>query len=253
MNRELAEDVVTKALKKGCDAAEVFAKSSKGISVEAKDGEVEALKASQDRGMSLKVIKRHRLGFAFATSPEEIDRMIEEAVKGAEYAGIDEYADVPEKMPPAEVLIFDEKIKHLREDDVIRDALLLENSALAFDGRIKKVRKAQAGGGVGQTVIVNSKGVSISYESSYYSASVTALARDEGGESQMGWDYAGSRRMGDIDLSHVGSAAAARAIELLGSRKISAAKVPVILAPSVAVDFLEILSASLSAEAVQKG
>ncbi|RJQ16640.1 MAG: TldD/PmbA family protein, partial [Nitrospiraceae bacterium] len=32
-----------------------------------------------------------------------------------------------------------------------------------------------------------------------------------------------------------------------------AAKVPVILAPSVAVDFLEILSASLSAEAVQKG
>jgi PmbA protein len=68
----------------------------------------------------------------------------------------------------------------------------------------------------------------------------------------MGWDYAGSRRLSDIDVKLVGEEAARRAMELLSSRKISAVKVPVILSPSVAGEFLDILSSSISAEAVQK-
>jgi PmbA protein len=68
----------------------------------------------------------------------------------------------------------------------------------------------------------------------------------------MGWDYSGSRRRSNVDIKAVGKEASRRAIELLGSRKISAVRVPVVLSTSVAVDFLEILSASLSSEAVQK-
>ena len=248
----LAEDIIRKALKRGCDAAEVFIKSSSGISVEAKGGKVEALEASRDIGIALKVIKKQKIGFSFTTSPGEIERTIDEAVQSADWTGADEYIDIPGCLPSEDVLIFDEKIKNVREEDIIRDALLLEESALAFDKRIKRVRKAEAGAGTGTTTIVNSRGVNVSYESSYYSAHVTTLAQDNSGDSQMGWDYAGSRRMSDVDLRSVGTEASKRAIELLGSRKISALKAPVILSPSVAVDFLDILSASLSAEAVQK-
>ncbi len=248
----LAEEIMKKAMNKGCDAAEVFIKTAKGISVEAKKGKVEALEASRDLGLALKVIKKKRLGFSFTTRLHEIEKTIEEAVKGADWTGADDYVDIPDYRTPGEVLIFDEKIKNIKEEDVIKDALLLEENALAFDKRIKKVRKAEVGAGTGNTIIINSKGVNIMYESSYYSAHVTALAQDESGENQMGSDFASSRRMNDIDLHGVGKEAAKRAIELLGSRKISAIKVPVILSPSVAVDFLYILSASLSAEAVQK-
>jgi PmbA protein len=114
------------------------------------------------------------------------------------------------------------------------------------------VRKAEVSVGQGQTIIANSNGVHAAYKSSYYSAHVTALAQDDSGQSQMGWDYASSRKIDDVDIESVGRRAAQRATELLGSRKISAVKVPVIVSNAVAVDFLEILSASLSADAVQK-
>ncbi|MBI5056631.1 MAG: TldD/PmbA family protein [Nitrospirae bacterium] len=251
MNSNFAEDIVKRALKNGCDAAEVFIKNVKGISAEAKDGKVEALKSSHDYGLALKVIKDQRLGFAFTTTTDDIDKVLNEAVEAARWTAVDAYAGIPDCMPSGDVLIFDEKIKSLTEDDVIKEAMRLEESALAFDKRIKKVRKAEAGARIGSTVIVNSKGVNVSYESTYYSAHLTTLAQDDK-DSQMGWDFAGSRRMSDIDLHSVGRNASKRAIELLGSRKISTVKAPVIFDPSVAVDFLDILSASMSAEAVQK-
>ncbi len=252
MNKNFAEDVVKKALKRGCDAAEVFIRSSSGTSAEAKDGKVEAMEVSKDVGIALKVIKGQRLGFAFTTNPQEIEDTINAAIDAAKWTAVDEYLDIPEHMPAGEVLIFDEQIKNISEDTVIKNALLLEESALAFDKRIKKIRKAEVGAGVGSTTIANSKGVNISYEGTYYSAHVTTLAGDDNGDNQMGWDFSGSRRMSDVDIKTVGNRASRRAVELLGSRKISAVKAPVILCPSVAVGFLEILSASLSAEAVQK-
>ncbi len=257
--REIAADIVRKALNRGCEAAEVFIKSSQGISVEAMNGRVEAMEVSRGFGLSLKVVKGRKLGFAFMTVPAgigscrgEIDRTIDEAVQGSEWTADDEYAGIPGYMPSGEVLILDEKIKDIDERDVIRDALLLEDSSLSYDERVKKVRKAGVSAGSGETVIVNSRGVSAAYEATYYSAHVTAIATDEGGDSQMGWDYAGSRRLSDIDIKSVGEGASKRALELLGSVKISPVKIPVILAPFVAVEFLGILSASLSAEAVQK-
>ncbi|MDH4028631.1 MAG: TldD/PmbA family protein [Nitrospirota bacterium] len=252
MKELLAEDIVKKAIDKGCDAAEVYMKSSSGISVEAKDGMVEALEASRDFGIALKVIKGKKLGFSFTTTPEHVEKTVDEALQAAEWTGDDEYMGIPEYAAPADVLVFDEEIKNTSEEHIIKQALLLEESALSFDERIKKVRKAEVSSGTGRTTIANSRGVNITYNSTYYAAHVTTLALDGSGDSQMGWDYAGSRRMRDIDVRAIGGGAAKRALELLGSRKISAVKSPVVLSPSVAVDFLEILSASLSAEAVQK-
>lgn len=247
-----AEEIVKMAMDRDSDLAEVYMKSSRGISAEAKNGNVEALEVSEERGISLKVIRNGKLGFSYTTDSDGIVNMVDEAVRAAQWTGADEYIDIPGLASPEDVLIFDENIKNIKEDDVIKDALLLEESALAFDEQIKRVRKAEAGAGTAITTIVNSKGINVTYESSYCSAYLTALAEDSAGDSQMGWDYTGSRRLSDIDIKHVGEEAARRAIELLGSRKISAMKVPVILRPSVAGEFLDILSASISAEAVQK-
>jgi PmbA protein len=252
MNNSFAEDIVKKALKRGCDAAEVFIRSSRGISAEAKDGKVEALEASQDIGIALKVIRNKRLGFAFTTIRDEVEKTINAAIDSAKWTAMDEYIDIPGQMPAGDVLIFDEQIKNLDEATVIKNALMLEESALAFDKRVKKVRKAEVGGAVTSTTIANSKGVNAGYESTNYSAHVTTLASDENGDNQMGWDFAGSRRMIDVDIKFVGRTASKRAVEVLGARKISAVKAPVILCPSVALGFLDILSTSLSAEAVQK-
>ena len=250
--RMLAEDIIKKTLLKGCDAAEVFIKEANGISVEAKEGKVEALEASKDFGIAIKVIKNKKLGFAFTTDLDDIEGAMDKAVDYSAWTADDEFVDIPGNMPASDVFIFDDKIMNIRDEDVIRNALILEESALGFDTRVKKVRKAEVGAGTGNTTIVNSRGVDISYQSTFCSAIVTALAQDEKGDNQVGWDYSSSRRIDDINLQEVGEGAAQKALELLDSRKISAVKVPVVLSPYVAVDFLDILSSSLSAEAVQK-
>ncbi len=186
MDEIFAEDIIRKVLKKGCDAAEVFIRSSRGVSDEAKGGKVEALEASGDLDIALKVIKKQKLGFSFTTSPEEIDITINEAVQSAEWTGEDEYIDIPDSLKPAGVLNLDEDIKRIKEEKIIEDAILLEESTLSFDTRIKRVRKAEINTGVGSTIIANSRGVNIAYESSYYSAQVTTLAQDGKGDSQMG-------------------------------------------------------------------
>lgn len=247
----LADDIIKKALLKGCDAAEVFVRTSKRLSVEAKDRRVEALESSKDFGIALRVIKNRKLGFSFTTNFEEAGNIVNTAVEGAEWTAPDNYVDVADYKPPSEVMILDEDIKNIKEDDVIKNALSLERAALDFDARIKKIRKAEIALAEADTAIFNSKGVNFSYGSSYITAHITVLAND-GHDSQMGWDIAASRRMSDIDFSSVAENASGNAIDMLGARKISPARAPVILNPSVASDFLGIFSASLSAEAVQK-
>ena len=248
----LAADAVKNALNRGCDEAEVFIKTAKRFSVEVKNNGVEALNSAKDFGISLRVIKKHRLGFSFTTNPAELEDMIKEAVEGAKWTAEDEYIDIPNPLlPPSDVLVFDEKIKNIKEDDIINNALFLEKAALDFDSRIKKVRKAEVSIAEGSTAIFNSKGINISYESSFVTAAVTTLA-DDGHDMQTGWDFAVSRRLSDINFSSIAAAASKKAIDLLGSRKITSVKVPVILDSSVASDFLGIFSSSLSAEAVQK-
>jgi PmbA protein len=247
----LAKDAVKDALKRGCDEAEAFIKTTKSLSVEVKNSALDALESSDDFGMSLRVIKNNRLGFSFSTNPGEVENMIDDAVNGALWTAPDEFTGLPQAKPPFPVQIFDERLKQMHEDDVIRNTFLLEKNTLDYDKRIKKVRKAEISLATGNTTILNSKGVEISYDSSYIAASVTAYA-DDGSDTQTGWDFDISRRFSDINLSAVAHGASKRALVLLGSRKIASVRAPVILESSVAADFLGILSTAISAEAVQK-
>src|SRR4030065_849447 len=182
----LAERAVKDALSKGCDEAEIFIKTAKRLSVEVKNNGVEALNSAEDFGISLRVIKNHRLGFSFTTNPESsgLEDMVREAVEGAKWTAEDKYIDIPN--PPfnkggiasSEALVFDEKIGSMKEDNVIKNALFLEKAALDFDVRIKKVRKAEIALAAGSTTIFSSKGIKVSYDSSSITASVTTLADD---------------------------------------------------------------------------
>lgn len=247
----LAEDIVKKAINRGAENTEVFIKTGKRLSVEAKNSSVEAIKSARDFGIALRVINKQRLGFAFATSPNDIKNMVDKAVEAARWTTEDEYIDIPEHQSVSDVLILDEELKDIKEEEVIKNALLLEKTALDFDARIKKVRKAEIILNVGEIVIFNSNGVKISYEGSKITTLVNVLASN-GKDSQAGWDFSISRRLRDIDFISVAEGASKKAISLLGSRRITSVKAPVILDSAVAANFLGIFAASISAEAVQK-
>ncbi|MDO8282800.1 MAG: TldD/PmbA family protein [Thermodesulfovibrionia bacterium] len=252
MDLNLAEDIVKKALSKGADSAEAFVSSGKGISVEVKDGEVDALEASLDAAVAVRVIKNGRLGFSFTTDISVADKVIDEAIEGSRWSAEDIYNVIPQMLAPSDVPVFDSAIAGISEAELIRLAISLEESSLSYDKYVKRVRKAGVSSGVYKTAIVNSNGVSISYQSSHISAQIVAFAENESGDSQVGSDYSVKRRAADLQVMPVAVNAAKRALELLGSRRITAMKLPIVLPPDIAVEFLEVLSASFSADAVQK-
>ncbi|MFZ6016698.1 MAG: TldD/PmbA family protein [Nitrospirota bacterium] len=252
MNTEFAARLLEIALYKGVDEAEVYIKSSKGLSIEVKDQKIDALESSLSFGYSLRVIKDRRLGFSYSTDRENLGSVVDNAVGAARWADMDEYLELPEVSDSGNVDIFDSMISSIGEDEAIKRVLILEKAAYEEDRRIKKIRKAVGTFSKAETIIINSKGIDAEYSSTACTAHIMAIAED-GMDSQMGWDFAGSRFLSEVSFEDVGRNAARRATQLLGSRRINAQKAYVILDSAVAADFIGIFASSLSSEYVQKG
>lgn len=254
MNTEFALKLMEIALSKGADKAEVYVKTSKSLGIEVKEQKIDTLESSITMGYCIRVIKDNRLGFSYSTNPDEMNTVAENAIEASKYSEPDDYLELPSALQPSAIsqpLIFDNDIASLSESDAINRTLLIESSAFNGDNRIKKIRKASGSFSTNNTYIVNSHGINAHYQSTGCSAQLMAIA-EEGSESQLGWDYQGSRFLKDVSFEEVGRTAARRAAQLLGARKINSIKGFVLLDNSVSTEFLGILSSALSSESVQK-
>jgi PmbA protein len=252
VDREFAGKLIQLALDRGADEAEAFIRSSKGLSVEMKDQQIDALESSLTVGYSLRVMKDKRLGFSYSTDREAFSSVVEKAVEAARWVDRDEYLELPEPSDSASVEIFDPEISSTSEGEAVKKVSLLEQAAYNEDKRIRNIRTARGSFRNSETIIVNSKGVDRQYSSTTCTAQIMAKAED-GRDSQMGWYFMGSRFLNEVSFEDVGKHAARRAVQLLGSKRMYARKTPVILDNSVAVEFMGIFASSLSSESVQKG
>jgi len=258
-NREFASDLVGIALRNGAEQAEAYIKSTRNLSLEVKNQELDAVESSLSFGYSLRIIRDRRLGFSYSTSADEPESVIKNAIEAAKWADTDEYLDMPraaqgshQAMVSDKLEIFDNNGWDIKEDEAVKHVLIIEKAANDFDKRIQKTRKATGTFSSGEIFILNSKGIDVSYPYTKFTAQVMTVA-EENGESQMGWDFSGSRILQDVSFEDVGRNAAKRAVQMLGARRINTAKAPILLDNSVASEFLGIFASSFSAESVQKG
>ncbi|HWR59272.1 MAG TPA: TldD/PmbA family protein, partial [Thermodesulfovibrionales bacterium] len=240
------------AKKRGADLSEVYLKSSKNLSVEVRDRELDAMESSCDAGYSLRVIRNRRLGFSFSNGVEDAASVVERAVEASRWTEPDDCLDLPEPAVHEPLCIFDSAVASLSEGEAIESALGIEESALAYDERIKKVRKAGVTCSSVAVLIMNSRGLEKTYSATSCTAQITVVAKEKD-ESRTGWDFEGGRFLSDIDFRVVGSKAAERAVSLLGSKRMNAVRADVILDSSVAAEFLGVFASLLSSESVQKG
>lgn len=252
IDRNLAFRLIEGARKKGADQAEVYIKSSRVLSAEVKEQKVEALEYAIDFGYALRVIRDMRLGFSYSRDMNDADSVIERALEASRWVERDEFLDFSGASGHREVAVFDQAIASAGEEDAIGRALATEKAARDFDKRVAKVRKASASFSDKDLLIVNSKGLDKSCSSTSCSSQIMVVAED-GGDSQMGWEFEGSRSLSDVSFEEVGKGAAKRALALLGAKKINSVKTKVILDSAVAVEFLGIFASLLSSEQVQKG
>lgn len=252
IDQGFAGEILKEALRRGADQAEVYIRASRGLTVEVKDRQVDSLKSTRSFGYGLRVLRKGCPGFSYSNLPDDAATVVRNAVAAAAYADPDIYLDFPDPAASASVMVQDPAVEATGEEDAIRLTIRMEDTARKTDGRVSKIRKASGSFASADLLIMNSKKVHAFYRSTACSAQITVVAEDKG-DAQAGFDYSGSRFLRDVSFEETGVNAALHACSLLGARKFSARRAPVVLDSSVAADFLGILSGSLSADHVQKG
>jgi len=252
----LSEALLALAHARGASLAEVYQKAGRTISADARDNARESLETSSSFGCSLRIVKEGKPGFSYSTqyplNRAGMETMVEAALGSAKFAEPDEYIDFPEPRTPVTPEVLDPAVEAITEEQAVEKACLVEQASRGEDARITKIRKASASFTAVETLVANSRGLSYCYPATDLSAHVTAVA-EEGGDSQMGWDFHAARFLSDLNFEEVGSRAARRALGLLGARRLDAVKSPVLLDGLVATEFLSVFASMLSSESVQKG
>ncbi len=255
MDKKTAEKILSFAKLHKAEAAEVFLRSYLSTTVEIKDQQVDAFERARDIGAGLRVIVQGRQGFAFTTdlSDNALATLARAAVTNAQNTIPDPYYSFPAKtvVPYHPVAIYDPDIISLTEMEKIDRVKAMEREAFAVDKRIKRIRKASASFSGAETLIMNSLGTEMSYESTACSSSIEVVAEEEG-ESQAGSEFDVNRFYRKLEIEEVGRRAAQKAIDLLGAKHIESVKAPVVLEATVAQDFLSLMASGFSAESVQK-
>ena len=235
---------------------EVFIQENRGLTVKAFRGEVEGLRYSHSRGVGVRAVSRGRLGYAYCTGLGWDDgrKAIEEAAANCRYSTPDEHNLLPQagEYCGQELGIYDMETEETDSGRKVEMALELESLTLSRDARICQVETAVYADTIARVAVANTAGLAGFYRSSDCYCYVFPIAR-EGDEYQTGFSFDQGVKPSDLDLARVADEASERALCLLGSRSRPSRRSTLILDSFVAAEFMGMLAAALSAEAVLKG
>jgi len=253
--RELAHWVITKGQEQGADLIEAFLLKHKSFSVQVRHGKVESIKQAQEVGLGIRVIIEGRMGYAYTSQLDTapVAETLAQAIANAGRTAADECNLLPEpaeKLP--KVAIYDPLLEKTPVDKKIELALAIEDAAFSYDRRVVRSEQAAYEDTLYQVTIVNSRGVDVSYRGSFCGGYVSVVA-EENGDTQTGSGMDYVLNFADLDPRAIGREAGEEAVSMLGARKVPTQRVPIVMPPRVATQFLGVLVPALSGEAVQKG
>ena len=239
--KQLASDVLTKALKAGATDAEAVIYEGDEFSALVHLGQVETLKESGSRAVGLRVfIGQHTASTSSSDfSAESIARLVEGAITLAKITNEDPFAGLPE---PHEFGQFDSDL-HLYFDDVnemlpaerIEIAKRTEAAAFAYDTRIRNSRGSDFDTAISHKILVNSRGFLGEYRRSYCGFSVAPIAQDEKGGMQRDAWFSNARTVTKLESpEEIGREAARRTLQRLGARQVKTQKAPIVFSPELA-------------------
>lgn len=246
LDRQALETLVKlaldEAMRSGVDQAEVAVSHDIGLSATARQGDVENLEYTNDRGIGLTVYKNSRKGSASTSdiSPEAIREAVAKAVAFAEVTASDKYAGLADAaLMCADIIDLD--LDHpwsIEANDAIEIAIEAEAAALNFDKRISNSEGATVSTNRGSRAYGNTHGFMGSVSRTSHSISCVVLAESDG-VMQRDYQYTSARDPADLDSPvAIGESAASRVINRLGARKIKTTRAPVIYVPELAKGFI---------------
>jgi PmbA protein len=250
----LAERLVAAARRAGADAADAVAERGMSLSVEVRDGTVEASERSEGDNMGLRAFVGRRQAVVSTNDlTGNLDELAERAVAMARVAPEDKFAGLAEG---------DRLAKHIPDLDLLDPELpsvtqleamarAAEAAALAVKG-VSKSGGASASAGIGGMVLVTSGGFKGSYLGSRHGVSMQAIA-GEGTGMEQDYDFSSAIHAADLTApERIGRSAGERAVRRLNPRKVSTRRVPVVFDPRIAGSLVGHLASAINGSAIAR-
>src|SRR5437868_10871381 len=258
--KELAQDLVRRAMAVGASAAEAVVREGNEFYTVVRLGQVETLKESGSRAIGVRVFfgKRSASTYSSDFSRAGLDRMLGSALQLAKITSEDPFGGIPEANQlgslSGDLDLYHEDVYSLPGTERIEYARRAEKAALDFDPRIKNSEGGSFDAATGRKVLANSHGFLGEYRRSYCSVAAVPIAQDEHGKMQRDYWFSVARNLGRLDPpEQEGRVAAERTIRRLGARKAKTSHVPVIFDPMVAASILEHIFEGVNGDSVYRG
>ncbi|MBZ5681328.1 MAG: TldD/PmbA family protein [Acidobacteriia bacterium] len=258
--REIAQDIVRRAMNGGATTAECVVREGDEFSTLVRLGQVETLKESGAKSIGVRVFYGQRAASTYSSdfSREGLDRMVSSALALAKITSEDPFGGIPEASQlgslSGDLALYHEDVYSLPGPDRIDYARRAEKAALDFDPRIKNSEGGSFDAATGHKVLANSHGFVGEYRRSYCSVAAVPIAQTEDGAMQRDYWYSVARTLKKLDPpEEVGRIAAERTLRRLGARKAKTAHVPVVFDPMVATSILEHIFEGVNGDSVYRG
>ena len=253
---QAAEFALDYANQKGMDQAEVSAHQGTGMSVTARQQELETVEKHNDAQLVVSVYKDHKTGSASSAdlSDDGIKATVDAAISIARYTGADECLGLADAERMAED--HGDLDLHHKWDQSVSDlvdiALSCERAALESDSRISNSEGASVNTYSGNAVYANSHGFISDKAGSQHSLSCSVIGADEKGMQRDYW-YDSNRNHARLQSAEeIGRIAAQRTVARLGARQIASQQATVLFEPAMAKSLISHLIGALKGGAIYK-
>ena len=255
--QDLAEHMLSLALRAGADGAEVLVRDGAELEVKLRMGEPELIKEAGSRGLGLRVLKENRAAVTY-TSDFDAQAMMNFAEESVALCHLSEHeplAALPEREEMARAIpeldLWDESVLSIDVAEAMRWAKAGEGAALKFDARVVNSEGSSFGRGVGAVAFATSAGFSAAYRGSNVSFVVEPVCDDREGKKRNGYHYTSNRFVAGLQAAEeVGIEAARRTVAKIGSRKVATCQVPAVFSPEAGRSLLGQFAGLISGGAV---
>lgn len=252
---QLAENLVKKSQSLGADSSEVFLETSRNLSVNVLNSEIETIEEASSQGAGFRVFVGGRMGFSHCNdfSEKSLEESIKRAIAFAKLSSPDENNVLTsDKSVAAVAELFDAGFSGIPMDRKINLAMELEKLAMK-DSRITKSSGAGYGESESEVFIANSNGVLKSYKASGCSLGVSVVA-EKGDQKNTGGEYCSRVFFSDLETPEkIAGVASRRAWELLDPVMIKTQRAAVLFDPDVARSLLGGIITAINGERVLQG
>ena len=239
--KQLASEVLERAMQAGATDAEAVAYEGDEFSALVRLGQVETLKESGSRALGLRVFNGLRSASTSTSdlSRDGLNKLVEGAIALAKITSEDPFIGLPEAGAfgklEGDLGLYFEDVNEQPPAERIEMARRCEAAAMAYDTRIQNSGGGDFDTATSHKVMVNSRGFTGEYRKSYCGFSAAPIAHDEHGKMQRNYWYSSARTTRLLESpEEIGAIAAQRTLRRLGARQVKTQKAPVVFSPEIA-------------------